>query len=101
MEFKEYKFGDRKMPEYTVKTKKSIIIFMHESDYNMYMDFINNGLKVVRKKDGSYFFNDGSRFLDNKLHAVRVLTDRKNQQFRNERYFKKYLQAIEEYTESN
>lgn len=86
------------MQEFTVKTKNSIITFMHESDYNMYMDFVNNGLKVIRKKDNSYYFNDGSRFLDmpaqNGLNAVRVLTDRHNKQFRNERYFKKYLQAI-------
>ena len=93
------------MSTFTVKTKKTIIIFMNESDYNIYMDFVNNGLKVIRKKDNSYFFNDGSRFLDmparNGLNAVRVLTDRKNQQFKNERYFKKYLQAIEDYTKSN
>ena len=93
------------MSTFTVKTKKTIIIFMNESDYNMYMDFVNNGLKVIKKKDNSYFFNDGSQFLNiparNGLNAVRILTDRRNQKFKNERYFKKYLQAIEDYTKSN
>ena len=93
------------MSTFTVKTKKTIIIFMNESDYDIYMDFVNNGLKVIRKKNNSYFFNDGSQFLNiparNGLNAVRILTDRRNQKFKNERYFKKYLQAIEDYTKSN
>ena len=90
------------MQTFTITTKKSIMTFMHESDYNTYMDFINNGLKVVRKAYNTYHFNDGSRFLDmparNGLNAVRVLMDRHNRQFKNEKYFKKHLKAI---TESN
>lgn len=87
---------------FTVTTKNSIITFMHESDYNNYMDFVNNGLKVIRKKDTSYIFNDGSRFLyvpaHNGMNEVRVLTDRHNKQFKNEKYFKKHLQTIAVYS---
>lgn len=89
------------MQEYKIETKKYIIKFYDKEAYSVYLDFINNGLKVVRKAYNTYHFNDGSRFLDvpamNGLKAVRVLTDRHNKQFRNERYFKKYLQAIAVY----
>lgn len=86
---------------FTVQTKKSTITFYNEANYKNYIDYLQNGLKIIRKSGYSYYFNDGSRFLDvpaqNGLNAVRVLIDRNNHQFKNERYFKKHLQAIANY----
>ena len=83
---------------FTVQTKNSTITFYNETNYKNYLDYLQNGLKIIRKSGYSYHFNDGSRFLNmpsqNGLNQVRILRDRNNKQFKNERYFRKHLQLI-------
>jgi hypothetical protein len=87
------------MGQFKVTTSKTTIVFAHKEDYINYLDYINNGLRVVRKLNNTYYFNNGSRLIDaparNLIPTTRVLITRTNERYTNEKYLRKYLQAIE------
>lgn len=34
--------------------------FTHEQDYKNYLDYMENGLKIVRRNGNTYYFNNGA-----------------------------------------
>lgn len=86
------------MKGYTIQAGKSTITFFNKSDYLHFKDFLENGLKAIRKESRTTYFNDGSRLIDVSMSAETkkryVLRDRHNKTLTAERYIKKYVSAM-------
>ena len=88
---------------FEVKNGKITKYFADKKDADNYIDYIENGLKVVGKSIGCYKFNDGSLMSDvimkdatekkYVLHKHGVNGDR----ITSERLQKKYIKALEKY----
>lgn len=49
---------------YEVKDKNKTIYFIKKVDADNYIDFLKNGLKVIRKSNTTFYFNNGDRLID-------------------------------------
>ena len=47
-----------------VKDRNKTIYFTHQSDADNYNDYLENGLKVIRTNNRTYYFNNGDRLID-------------------------------------
>lgn len=88
---------------YEVKNGKITKYFANKKDADNYIDYIENGLKVVSKSIGCWEFNDGSLMSD---VIMRGATEKKyvlrkhgvnGDKITSERLQKKYIKALEEY----
>lgn len=80
--------------QYSEKNKK--IYFNNKKEYNNYVDYKNNGLKVIRISGRSYFFNSGDRLIDTSYGNKKsycVIT-RSNKKLTSENLIKKYVKCI-------
>lgn len=84
---------------FRVETKTGYKIFAHEEDATNYIDFLENGLRIVRKSCGGWLFNDGSILLDvsikgtpNKIYRLK----QENRLIKSERLLKKYIAVLEQ-----
>ena len=84
---------------FRVNTKNGYKLFAHEEDANNYKDFLENGLKVVRRSCGGWLFNDGSILFDvtmkgsvNKKYALKI----GNKTITSERLQRKYIVVLEQ-----
>lgn len=78
------------------KNKK--ILFTNKVDAENYVNYMYYGLKVVKKQDGTYYFNNGDRlintsYLDRKSYVLRTRTGKR---ITSEKLQKKYIAAITE-----
>lgn len=83
---------------FEIKHNNTIHYFCKKVDADMFCDYLNNGLKVIKKDEKSYLFNDGSRLTDvslpNETPARYVLTTRNRRTIFSHRYMKKYLTIL-------
>lgn len=84
---------------FRVDTKNGYKLFAHEEDANNYKDFLENGLKIVRKSCGGWLFNDGSILFDvtmkgsvNKKYSLK----KDNKTITSEKLQKKYIVVLEQ-----
>lgn len=47
-----------------VKDRNKTIYFTHQPDADNYNDYLENGLKVIRTNNRTYYFNNGDRLID-------------------------------------
>ena len=84
---------------YTIKVSPRLTkIFMAERDYLNYVDYMENGLKVVRKEFRATYFNDGAILTDVSLKGEspkRYVLHKDNKTFKDPKYTKKYVELAE------
>lgn len=81
---------------YEVVDKNRRIFFANRVDADNYMDFMNNGLKVIRKQGRTHYFNNGDRLIDvgyNDKKAY-ILVTRTGRRITSLNYQKKHLAVI-------
>lgn len=74
--------------------------FAHGQDYKNYLDYIENGLKIVRRSGNTYYFNNGAI-----VHMVKDLAENtfkpvlhlRNKTIRNGKQLTKYTELIENF----
>jgi hypothetical protein len=80
-----------------IKDRNRIISFVHQIDADNYKDYLENGLKVIRKDSKTYYFNNGDRLINVSLQSEekqRYVLLTKNRTITSEKLQKKYIQAI-------
>lgn len=80
-----------------VKDKNKTIYFANKKDTDNYNDYLQNGLKVIRKDGRTYHFNNGSRLIDVSMQGEtkkRYVLHHFNKTITREKLQKKYIQAI-------
>ena len=55
---------------YEVKDKNKTILFSNKTDADNYIDYLQNGLKCISRKDRTYYFNNGARLIDVSLYGT-------------------------------
>ena len=73
-------------------------IFVSDRDYYNYLDYMENGLKIVRQENRATYFNDGSLLTDVSLQGEtpkRYVLHRNNKTFKDRKYMKKYIELVE------
>lgn len=87
------------MDGYIIQSEKSKITFFNKSDYLHFKDFLENGLKVIRKDGRTIYFNDGSKLIDVSIPTENekryILCDRRHKTMTAERYIKKYISVMQ------
>lgn len=85
---------------YKVTHGNKTVYFCKKEDAENYKDFLENGLKIVRKSCGGWLFNDGAVLFDVTMIGD---TDKKyslkkgNKTYNALKYQKKYIQVLENY----
>ena len=73
--------------------------FMHYNDAVVFVDYVTNGLKVIKTDESMMYFNDGSRLVDVSLKGESpkryILHKKGNRTIEDMRQIKKYLVAAE------
>ena len=87
--------GDKKPIEY----KGITYIFFNQERERNFIDFIENGLKLIKKENKIYTFNNGCRLVDISINdgqpARYILHDEiGSKTYEAERYLKKYIALI-------
>lgn len=84
---------------YIIKVSPKLTkMFMAERDYLNYVDYMENGLKVVRKECRAVYFNDGAILTDVSLKGEspkRYVLHKEGKKFKDTRYTKKYVEIAE------
>lgn len=86
---------------YTLKDGETTIIFSRKEDYDWYKDYLQNGLKVIKKEGRKIYFNDRSYLInvsrgrdDSEDDSERYILKRGNYTYRTEKYISKYITAM-------
>lgn len=81
---------------YEVVDKNRRIFFTNKTDADNYTDFINNGLKVIRKQGRTNYFNNGDRLIDVSYNDKKayVLVTHTGRRITSVRYQKKHIAVI-------
>lgn len=81
---------------YEVVNKNRRIFFSNRTDADNYKDFMNNGLKVIRKQGRTHYFNNGDRLIDVSYNDKKayVLVTHTGRRITSVRYQKKHLAVI-------
>ena len=81
-----------------VREKNIIHYFSRQEDADNYNDYLQNGLKVIRKDNRIFYFNNGDRLIDVSLPAEvkkrYVLHRHDGRKATNEKLLKKYIEAL-------
>lgn len=90
---------------YQVKVnEKRIKLFMREEDYLNYLDYMENGLKMIHTNGARGFvFNDGSRLTDvsfNNEFPRRYVLHKDTKTFKDAKFIKKYVELAEQWKEA-
>ena len=56
---------------FEVKDGRKTIYFTRQSDADNYNDYLQNGLKVIRTDNRTYYFNNGDRLIEYQCWANR------------------------------
>jgi hypothetical protein len=73
-------------------------IFVSDRDYYNYLDYMENGLKIVRQENRATYFNDGSLLTDISLKdetPKRYVLHKNNRTFKDMKYMKQYVELVE------
>lgn len=81
---------------YEVVNKNRRIFFSNRADADNYTDFMNNGLKVIRKQGRTHYFNNGDRLIDVSYNDKKayVLVTHTGRRITSVSYQKKHLAVI-------
>ena len=81
---------------YEVVNKNRRIFFSNRTDADNYKDFMNNGLKVIRKQGRTHYFNNGDRLIDVSYNDKKayILVTHTGRRITSVRYQKKHLAVI-------
>lgn len=83
---------------YPVKDKNKTIYFLNKVDADNYIDYLQSGLKVIKKSGKTYHFNNGDSLInvtfDNESPKKYVLVTRCNRRIISEKLQKKHITAI-------
>ena len=81
---------------YEVVDKNRRIFFTNKTDADNYKDFMNNGLKVIRKQGRTHYFNNGDRLIDVSYNDKKayVLVTHTGRRITRVRYQKKHIAVI-------
>ena len=80
-----------------VKDKNITIYFAHQKDANNYIDYLKNGLKVIRASNREYRFNNGDIMYDVSMKndkIKRYVLHSGNRRITSEKLQKKHIEAI-------
>ena len=84
---------------FEVRDKNRAICFAKKIDADNYNDYLQNGLKVIRKDNRTYWFNNGGRLIDVSMRGAEqpeYVLRKGNRLMTNERLLKKYIAKIKE-----
>ena len=80
-----------------IKDKNKTIYFTRQSDADNYNDYLQNGLKVIRTDNRTYYFNNGDRLIDVSMHGEqkkRYVLHSGNGTITSEKLQRKHIQTI-------
>lgn len=80
-----------------VKDGKKIIYFVYQKDADNYIDYLKNGLKVVRIDNRTYYFNNGDRLIDVTMNGAfekKYILHSGNRTIKSEKLQHKHIQVI-------
>lgn len=80
-----------------VKDGKKTICFTYQEDADNYNDYLKNGLKVIRKDNRTYHFNNGDRLINVSMQGEKIqryVLLQGNRTIRSPKLQKKHIQAI-------
>lgn len=80
-----------------IKDGNKIISFAHQIDADNYKEYLENGLKIIRKDSRTYHFNNGDRLINVSLQGEekqRYVLHTRNKTITSEKLQKKHIQAI-------
>lgn len=81
-----------------VKDRNKTIWFSRQEDADNYTDYLKNGLKVIRKDNRTFYFNNGDRLINISIQGETkqryVLHYRNGRTAASEKLQKKHIQAI-------
>ena len=80
-----------------VKDGRKTIYFAHQPDADNYNDYLQNGLKVIRADNRTYYFNNGDRLIDVSMHGEqkkRYVLHSGHRTITSEKLQRKHIQAI-------
>lgn len=81
-----------------VKDGKRTIYFTHQADAENYNDYLQNGLKIIRVDNRSYYFNNGDHLIDVSMNGAtkkKYILHSKHRTITSEKLQKKHIQAIQ------
>lgn len=84
---------------YPVKDKNKTIYFSNKVDADNYIDYLQAGLKVIKKSGKTYHFNNGARLINVSLPTDTINTyvlKIANKTICNAKLQSKYIKAIKE-----
>ncbi len=73
---------------FRIDTQNGYKLFVKEEDANNYKDFLENGLKIVRKCCGGWLFNDGSILFD--ISSLK----QGNKNIKSEKLLRRYIEVL-------
>ena len=78
--------------------KDKIIYFTYKKDADNYLDFMTNGLKIIRVSGRTYYFNNGDRLTNVSLRGEKeqryVLHTRTSRTVKSERLQRKHIECV-------
>lgn len=78
--------------------KDKIIYFTYQKDADNYLDFMKNGLKIIRVSGRTYYFNNGDRLTNVSLRGEKeqryVLHTRTSRTVKSERLQRKHVECV-------
>lgn len=79
-----------------VKDGKKIICFVNQVDANNYIDYLKNGLKVIRIDNRTYYFNNGDHLIDVTMNGTfkKYVLRSGNKTVISEKLQRKHIQVI-------
>ena len=81
---------------YEVVDKNRRILFINKIDADNYVDYMHYGLKVIRRQNRTYYFNNGDRLIDTSYLDKKsyVLETRTGKRITSEKLQKRHIAAI-------
>ena len=82
---------------FEVKDGRKTIYFTRQEDADNYNDYLQNGLKVIRADNRSYYFNNGDRLIDVSMQGEqkkRYVLHSGHRTITSERLQREYIKAI-------
>lgn len=85
------------LTQYKIETPTATYTFTDRARYNSMIEYLENGLKVIRKDQRNTYFNNGARLIDTTLKegaekTYTLILDGKH--YTAPKYIKKYLALI-------
>ena len=83
--------------------KDKIIYFTYQKDADNYLDFMKNGLKIIRVSGRTYYFNNGDKLINVSLRGEKeqryVLHTRTSRTVKSERLQRKHVECVKKLLE--